>query len=119
VEQKQDGNMTTQNRFPTIKKGTTFNGRDIKFFNVDGTIKTPMPLDGVTITMDFEEVGGNNKIFSFTTTDNSITKTGVGVARMMPRLMNIPRAVYETTLLLDFGNGIIKPYGDKLIWKIE
>lgn len=110
--------MIKQNRFPSIKKGTTFNGRDIKFYLGSGASKIPMPLDGVTITMDFEEVGSNKKIFSFSTLDNSITKTGVGVARMMPRLMNYSVAAYETTLFLDFGNEVIKPYGE-ISWKIE
>lgn len=113
--------MTTTNRFPTIKKGTTFNGRDIKFYNGTGEAKTAMDLTGVQVIMDFKEVGNksNSTVFSFKTSDNSITSTGVGIVRMMPRLMNLPAAVYETTLKLKFANGTIKPYGDSIIWKIE
>jgi len=113
--------MANSNRFPSIKKGTTFNGRDIKFFNGTGSTKTPMPLDGIQVIMDFKEVGNksNSTVFSFKTSDNSITNTGNGIVRMMPRLMNLPAATYETTLTLKFANATIKTYGDPIIWKIE
>lgn len=112
--------MATTNRFPNIKKGTTFNGRDIKFYNGTGANKTAMPLDGVQVIMDFKEIGSNSNstVFSFKSSDDSITHTGTGVVRMMPRLMNIPAAGYKTTLTLKFANGTIKPYGE-IIWKIE
>lgn len=111
--------MATPNRFPNIKKGTTFNGRDIKFYNGTGESKTAMPLAGIQLTMDFRETENGNIIFSFKTSDNSITITGDNVARMMPKNMAFPAATYITTLLLTFPGGIVKPYGGKLIWKIE
>lgn len=110
--------MTTVNRFPNIKKGTTFNGRDIKFHNGNGTNKTPMPIAGVKIRMDFRETENGSVIFSFNTEDNSITITGENIARMMPRLMQVPAAGYITTLVLTFPNSTVKPYG-KINWKIE
>lgn len=110
--------MPNQNRFPTIKKGSTFNGRDVKFYNGTGASKTPMPLEGVTISMEFKEIGSSNVIFQFTTTDDSIATTGLGIARMMPRLMKYPKAIYITDLTLTFPNGSVKPWG-QIHWEIN
>lgn len=109
--------MATQNRFPEIKRGTTFNGRDIKFYNGTGVSKTAMDLDGVIIEMKFRSARSNDK-FSFTTADNSITKTALGVARMMPRTMAMQKGEYTASLILTFPNGTIKTYTD-LIWLIN
>lgn len=114
--------MSTQNRFKTIKKGTTFNGRDIKIYNGTGVSKTPMDLTGVLIEMKFRSIVSPNNgtvVFQFTTADNSITITGLGVARMMPRLkFNVPVADYVADLILTLPNGTVKPYGE-LYWKVN
>jgi hypothetical protein len=110
--------MAKINKFWPIKKRTTFNGRNIKFYNGTGDTKTAMPLDDVDIIMDFREVGGKATIFSFKTSDGTITKTDVGTARMMPRLMNYPVATYQTTMLMQFANGTVKPYAE-ILWEIN
>lgn len=113
--------MPVQNRFPTIKKATTFNGRDIKLYNGTGDSKAPMDLTGVSIKLEFRSAPaslGGSVIFRFTTADNSIIITGSGVARMVSRIMNVPRATYESDLVLTFPNGTIKNYA-QLYWIVN
>ena len=112
--------MTTQNRFPIIRRGATFNGRDIKLYNGTGAGKTPMPIDDAVIEMNFRQSPAQFSapvVFKFSTADNSITRTAVGVARMMPRIMNYPTADYEADLVLKFPNGTVKNY-TKVNWVI-
>lgn len=114
--------MSTQNRFKTIKKGTTFKGRDIKIYNGSGDTKTPMDLTGVLIEMKFRSIVSPNNgtvVFQFTTSDDSMTITGLGIVRMMPRLkFNFPVADYVADLILTFPNGTVEPYGE-LYWKVN
>ena len=104
--------------FPKIKKGVTFNGREIKLYNGVGVAKTPMDLNGVHITMDFKETEKGSVIFSFKTLDNTITITGMGVARMVGRKMNYPRAVYLTDMYITLANGVVKS-PERLYWEVE
>lgn len=108
---------TIQNKFSTIKKGTTFNGRDIKIYDGLGSSKTPMNLTGVKIEMEFKNYESEPAVFKFSTDDNSITITALGVARMMPRTMNYPVAVYKTDLFIT-KNGS-KKYHGTINWEIN
>lgn len=113
--------MVTQNRFPSIKKGATFNGRDIKIFNGIGENKVPMDLTGILIELEFKifpESFVSPVIFKFSTADSSINITGNGIARMMPRLMKYAKATYTTELRLTFPNGTVKPWG-QILWEIK
>lgn len=113
--------MATKNRFPSIKKGATFNGRDMKIFNGVGDSKVPMDLTGILIELEFKVFPENfvsPVIFKFSTADGSITITGLGIARMMPRLMIYPKAIYITDPTLTFPNGTVKPWG-QIPWEIN
>lgn len=109
---------TTQNKFPSIRKGTSFNGRDIKLYNGTGATKTPMSLNGVALEMNFRNSEDGDIIFSFKTANNTITITGVGLARMMPRLMIVSKNKYLADLVLTFPNGSVKSYG-RIYWEIN
>jgi hypothetical protein len=113
--------MATKNRFPSIKKGATFNGRDMKIYNGVGENKVPMDLTGVLIELEFKVFPDNCVspiIFKFSTADGSIKITGTGVARMMPRLMKYAKAIYTTDPTLTFANGTVKPWG-QVLWEIN
>lgn len=109
---------TVKNNFKSIKKGTTFNGRDIKFYSGTGAEKVPMDLTGVKIEMQFKIDKCEGTAFTFSTENNSIAITGIGVARMMPRLINYSKSNYETDIVLTFPNGTVKNYAT-INWQIN
>lgn len=108
---------TIEKKFSTIKKGTTFNGREIKIYDGLGSSKTPMDLDGVKIEMEFKNYISEPAVFKFSTEDNSITITALGVALMMPRAMNYPVGVYKTDLFITKAGS--KKFHGTINWEIN
>lgn len=110
--------MKIINKFSSIRKGVSFNGRDIKFYTGTGVSKTPLDIVGASIEMNFKNSEEGSVIFSFKTADNSITITAPGVARMMPRVMNYQKNNYLTDIVLTFPSGTVKNYV-RIYWEIN
>jgi hypothetical protein len=78
--------MTIYN-FPNHRKGDTFRAKQINL---------GFDITGATIKMQFKQEGGNAAIFSFLTSDSTITVVNAltGVIRMNSRVLDFPAKTY-------------------------
>ena len=75
-----------------IVKGNDFNGLKMTFYNGVGSDKTVMDLTGFSVVIDFKKGNGLNAIFSFKTSNNTITipTPTNGEIYLQPRKMDYP-----------------------------
>jgi hypothetical protein len=103
---------TNTNYFKDIKKGDTFTGLKMTFYNGTGTTKTAMNLTGASIVINFKKGEGQNPIFSFKKSDNTITipTPANGEIFLQPRVMNYPAFNYMFDVVVTTASGTIHTY---------
>lgn len=112
-------NQTSKNFFPDIKKGDTFEGCKMSFFNGKGVDKTPMNLTGAQVLISFKITKGRKEIFAFSTENNTIiipTPTN-GEIFLQSRDMNYDALTYVFDVQVTFANGVKKTFFTNY-WKI-
>lgn len=108
-----------QNYFPDIKKGDTFTGCKMTFYNGKGTTKTVMNLTGAKVVLSFKIVKGRKEIFLFSTENNTITipTPANGEIFLQPRVMNYEALTYVFDVQVTFAGGRVKTFFTNH-WKI-
>jgi hypothetical protein len=108
-----------ENYFKDIKKGDTFTGLKMTFYDGIGTTKTAMDLTDVSISIPFKKGVGQNKTFSFETENNTITIPDplTGEIFLQPRDMNYQAATYIFDVEVTTLGGVKKTYFTNY-WKI-
>jgi hypothetical protein len=101
-----------QNIFPDILKGDTFTGLKMTFYDGVGLEKTPMDLTGASVVIAFKKGAGQNAVFSFKTSDSTITIPDPenGEIFLQPRLINYPAYTYVFDVDVTFLSGTVKTY---------
>lgn len=64
---------TNNNFFKDIKKGDTFTGLKMTFYNGTGSTKTVMNLTNVKVIIPFKKGAGQSNAFLFSSEDGTIT----------------------------------------------
>ena len=107
------------NYFKDIVQGTTFKGRKLSFYDGIGDDKTPKDLTGYSIKIELKKGAGQNAVFSFKTSDNTITIPDPtnGEAFMASRLMNYPAFNYIFNIELKSAGGAIEQWATSN-WRI-
>lgn len=110
---------TNNNYFRDIKKGDTFTGIKMTFYDGIGTTKTPMDLTDISISIPFKKGAGQNTSFSFETSNNTITIPNplTGEILLQPRNMNYQADTYIFDVQLTTLAGVKKTYFTNY-WKI-
>lgn len=101
------------------KKGTTWDGLEIVATTIDENNNiVPLDLTGASVVANFKS--GNNTIFSFKTSDNSIIIPNPtnGKMNFAPRVMNVPPNNYYFDVIVTLENGDIEPIVDTHSWNI-
>jgi hypothetical protein len=100
------------NIFPDIIKGDTFTGLKMSFYDGVDDDKTPMDLTGASVVIAFKKGAGQNAVFAFKTSDNTITipAPANGQIFLMPRIMNYPAYNYVFDVELTFLSGTVETY---------
>jgi hypothetical protein len=108
-----------QNIFPDIISGATFKGSKMSFFDGVGEDKTPMDLTGASIVIEFKKGAGQNAVFAFKTSDNTITIPDPtnGQAFLQPRLMTYSAYNYIFDVEVTFPSGTVVPFF-KGYWRV-
>jgi hypothetical protein len=101
-----------QKIFPDILKGDTFTGLKMTFYDGEGEDITPMDLTGASVVIAFKKGAGQNAVFAFKTSDNTITipAPANGQIFLMPRVMNYPAYTYVFDVEVTFLSGTVKTY---------
>ena len=111
--------QTTNNYFKDIKKGDTFTGLKMSFFNGTGDNKTAMDLTGASVIIAFRKGVGQNVAFEFKTSDSTITipTPANGEIFLQPRVMNYTPFTYIFDVVVTTQSGTIHTYFTNY-WKI-
>ena len=112
-------NCTNNNFFKDIKKGDTFTGLKMTFYDGVGENKTPMDLTDFKIVIPFKKIAGQKNVFLFSTEDGTITipEPTNGEIFLQPRDMNYPAFNYIFDVQLITGAQVKKTYFTNY-WKI-
>ena len=110
---------SNNNYFEDIKKGNTFTGLKMSFFDGVGDTKTAMDLTGASIVIAFRKAEGQNVAFEFKTADNTITipTPTNGEIFLQPRDMNYTAYTYIFDVVVTTLSGTIYTYFTNY-WKI-
>lgn len=110
---------TNNNFFKDIKKGDTFTGLKMTFYNGTGTTKTAMNLTNCKVIIPFKKGTGQNATFLFSSEDGTITipTPTNGEIFLQPRDMNYPAFNYIFDVQLITGANVKKTYFTNY-WKI-
>ena len=110
---------TNNNFFKDIKKGDTFTGLKMTFYNGTGATKTVMNLTNVKVIIPFKKGAGQSNAFLFSTEDGTITipTPANGQIFLQPRDMNYPAFNYLFDVQLITGANVKKTYFSNY-WKI-
>lgn len=104
--------QTSSNYFKDIKKGDTFTGLKMSFFNGVGDAKTVMDLTGASIVITFRKSPTTNMVFEFKTSDSTITiPTPInGEIFLQPRVMNYAPFNYIFDVVVTTQSGSVHTY---------
>lgn len=102
-----------------IVKGNDFNGLKMTFYNGVGTSKTVMDLTGFSVVIDFKKGNGLNAVFSFKSSNNTITipTPTNGEIYLQPRKMDYPPFYYMADINLISPAGKTHTY-TTINWRI-
>jgi hypothetical protein len=104
--------FTTTNYFKDIKKGDTFTGVKMSFFNGVGNAKTQMNLTGASVVITFRKSPTTNMVFEFKTANNTITipTPTNGEIFLQPRVMNYAPFNYIFDVVVTTQSGAVHTY---------
>jgi hypothetical protein len=110
---------TNNNFFKDIKKGDTFTGLKMTFYDGVGEDKTPMDLTNCKVIIPFKKGTGQNATFLFSSEDGTITipTPTNGEIYLQPRDMNYPALNYIFDVQVINGANVKKTYFTNY-WKI-
>jgi hypothetical protein len=110
---------TNNNFFKDIKKGDTFTGLKMTFYDGVGEDKTPMDLTNCKVIIPFKKGTGQNATFLFSSEDGTITipTPANGEIFLQPRDMNYPALNYIFDVQVINGANVKKTYFTNH-WKI-
>lgn len=110
---------TNDNFFKDIKKGDTFTGLKMTFYNGTGSTKTVMNLTNIKVVIPFKKGVGQSNAFVFSTEDGTITipTPANGQIFLQPRDMNYAAFNYIFDVQLITGANVKKTYFTNY-WKI-
>ena len=103
-----------------IVKGNDFNGLKLTFYDGVGDAKTVMDLTGFSVVIDFKKSKGLSTIFSFKSSDNTVTipTPTNGEIFLQPRKMDYAPYTYMADINLISQAGKLHTY-TTINWKIE